>query len=62
MLPNGPEFVALLYGVWRLGAVVVPLNVLLAEPEVEARVAVVSTMVLIRDDWRRSSRVSLCMM
>jgi long-chain acyl-CoA synthetase len=49
MLPNGPEFVALLYGAWRLGAVVVPLNVLLAEPEVAARVAVVSTKVLIRD-------------
>ena len=39
MLPNGPEFVALLYGAWRLGAVVVPLNPLLAEPEVDARVA-----------------------
>ena len=50
MLPNGPEFVALLYGAWRLGAVVVPLNVLLAEPEVKSRVAVVSTRVLIRDD------------
>src|SRR6187399_2221361 len=49
MLPNGPEFVALLYGAWRLGAVVVPFNVLLAEPEVEARVAVVSTTVVIRD-------------
>ena len=49
MLPNGPEFVALLYGAWRLGAVVVPFNVLLAEPEVESRVAVVSTRVLIRD-------------
>ena len=49
MLPNGPEFVALLFGAWRLGAVVVPLNVLLAEPEVDARVAVASTKVLIRD-------------
>ena len=49
MLPNGPAFVALLFGAWRLGAVVVPLNVLLAEPEVDARVAVASTKVLIRD-------------
>ena len=50
MLPNGPEFVALLFGAWRLGAVVVPLNVLLAEPEVEERVAIASTKLLIRDD------------
>ncbi len=49
ILPNGPEFVALLYGIWRLGAVVVPLNPLLAEPEVDARVLVASTKLLIRD-------------
>jgi len=49
MLPNGPEFVALLYGAWRLGAVVVPLNPLLAQPEVDARVLVASTTLLVRD-------------
>ena len=48
MLPNGPEFVALLYGAWMLGAVVVPLNVLLAQPEV-ASTAIASTTLLIRD-------------
>src|SRR4029078_11560355 len=45
MLPNGPEFVALLYAAWRLGAVVVPLHVLLAEPEVKSRRARASTRV-----------------
>ena len=37
MLPNGPAFVAAALGTWRLGAVIVPLNFLLAKPEVESR-------------------------
>ena len=38
-LPNAPGYVAALFGALRLGAVVVPLNVLLAPPEVEERIA-----------------------
>jgi len=37
LFPNGSDYVACLFGVWRLGAVAVPLNVLLAPPEIEAR-------------------------
>lgn len=37
-LPNGAAFVEALLGVLRAGAVAVPLNVLLAPPEVEARI------------------------
>jgi long-chain acyl-CoA synthetase len=38
-LPNGPDFVAALFGAWRRGAIVVPLNPLLAPPEIEERLA-----------------------
>jgi long-chain acyl-CoA synthetase len=41
-LPNSPAYVAAYLGVLRLGAVAVPLNVLLAPPEVEARLRVAS--------------------
>jgi long-chain acyl-CoA synthetase len=37
MLPNGPAFLAAALGALRLGAIVVPLNALLAPPEVEGR-------------------------
>jgi long-chain acyl-CoA synthetase len=37
MLPNGPAFIAAALGALRLGAIIVPLNLLLAPPEVEAR-------------------------
>ena len=37
MLPNGPSFVAAFFGALRLGAVVVPLNVLLSPRELEER-------------------------
>jgi long-chain acyl-CoA synthetase len=39
-LPNTPAYVAAYFGVLRLGAVAVPLNVLLAQPEVEERLRV----------------------
>ena len=41
-LPNTPAYVAAYFGVLRLGAIVVPLNILLARPEIEARVEAAS--------------------
>jgi long-chain acyl-CoA synthetase len=38
VLPNGPDYVAAYFGSLAAGATVVPLNVLLAPPEIEARV------------------------
>jgi long-chain acyl-CoA synthetase len=38
-LPNTPAYVATYFGILRLGAIAVPLNILLAKPEVEARLA-----------------------
>jgi long-chain acyl-CoA synthetase len=38
-LPNSPAFVATWFGTLRLGAIAVPLNVLLAPPEIEERLA-----------------------
>jgi long-chain acyl-CoA synthetase len=39
LLPNGPDFVAAYHGALRAGAVVVPLNTLLAPPEIADRLA-----------------------
>ena len=36
-LPNTPDYVAAYFGALRLGAIAVPLNVLLAQPEIDAR-------------------------
>jgi long-chain acyl-CoA synthetase len=49
MLPNGTDFVAAFFAVLRLGAVAVPLNVLLAPPEVEARLAVAGAALLVTE-------------
>jgi long-chain acyl-CoA synthetase len=49
LLPNGAEYVACLLGIWRLGAVAVPLNVLLAPPEIEARVALSGAKLLLTE-------------
>ena len=49
-LPNGPAFVAAWFGVLKAGAVAVPLHVLLAQPEVDARIAVSSPSVLLADE------------
>ncbi len=49
MLPNGPAFVAATLATWRLGAILVPLNGLLAPPEVEARLEASSPRVFLRD-------------
>ena len=50
LLPNGSSFVAALFGVLRAGAIAVPLNVLLAPPEVESRVAVAGVELLLDDE------------
>ena len=48
-LPNTPAYVAAYFGVLRLGAVAVLLNVLLAEPEVEERLQVSATAALVNE-------------
>jgi long-chain acyl-CoA synthetase len=50
LLPNGPAFVAAFLGVLRIGAVAVPLNVLLAKPEVEARIEISGASLLVDDE------------
>ena len=50
LLPNGPAFVAAFSGALRLGAIVVPLNTLLAPPEVEARLEASTARVLVADE------------
>src|ERR1700736_1685599 len=47
MLPNVPEFAACYYGALRIGAVVVPMNVLLKEREVNFYLADSETRVLL---------------
>ncbi len=49
-LPNSPAYVAAFFGALRAGAVVVPLNVLLAPPEVEERVRASTPHVVIDDE------------
>jgi long-chain acyl-CoA synthetase len=46
-VPNGPEFVAAWFGALRLGAIVVPLNVLLARPEIEERMRISAASLLL---------------
>ena len=41
-LPNTPDYIAAYFGILRLGAVAVPLNVLLAQPEVDTRLGAAS--------------------
>ena len=49
-LPNSPAFVAAYFGTLRLGAVVVPLNVLLAPPEIEERIVASTPATLVDDE------------
>lgn len=49
-LPNGPGFVAAWFGGLRLGAVMVPLNPLLAAPEVEERIRLAGSALLVDDE------------
>ncbi len=50
LLPNGPAFVAAFLGALRLAAIVVPLNTLLAPPEIAVRVKVSGSRVLVTDE------------
>ena len=49
-LPNSAAFVAAWFGALRAGAVAVPLNVLLARPEVEERVAISGASLLVDEE------------
>jgi long-chain acyl-CoA synthetase len=49
-VPNGPAFVASLFAIWRLGAIAVPLNPLLAPPEVEARLQLAGVRLCVDDE------------
>jgi long-chain acyl-CoA synthetase len=48
-LPNGPAFAAAWFGALQLGAIVVPLSVLLAQPELEERMRISGARVLVDD-------------
>ena len=48
-LPNGPDFAAAWFGALRLGAIVVPLNILLAPREIEERMRVSGARLLVDD-------------
>jgi len=52
LLPNSPAFTAAYFGALRLGAVVVPLNTLLKNPEIDARLTGSRARVLVTDDAR----------
>jgi long-chain acyl-CoA synthetase len=46
-LPNTPDYLAAYFGVLRIGAIAVPLNVLLAQPEVDARLEAATARTLV---------------
>jgi long-chain acyl-CoA synthetase len=50
LLPNGTASVAVLFAIWRVGGVAVPLNVLLARPEVDARLELAGVSLLVDDE------------
>jgi acyl-CoA synthetase (AMP-forming)/AMP-acid ligase II/alkylation response protein AidB-like acyl-CoA dehydrogenase len=52
-LPNGPEMVTTMFGVWLAGAVFVPINARAPEAEVERAVKTVDAVALIRPDGTR---------
>jgi long-chain acyl-CoA synthetase len=49
-LPNSPAFVAAYFGALRLGAIVVPLNPLLAPPEIAERVASATPALIVDEE------------
>ena len=54
-LPNAPAYVAAYFGALRAGAIAVPLNVLLAPPEVEARITASSPVTIVDSALLRCS-------
>jgi long-chain acyl-CoA synthetase len=46
-LPNTPDYLAAYFGVLRIGAIAVPLNVLLAQPEIDARLEAATPRALV---------------
>jgi len=53
-LPNGPEMVTTMFGVWLAGAVFVPVNSRAPEPEVERALVTVSAAALVRPEGIRA--------
>jgi len=53
-LPNGPEMVTTMFGVWLAGAVFVPVNWRAPEPEVERALRTVGAAALVRPDGVRA--------
>ena len=49
-LSNSPDFIAAYFGALRLGAIIVPLNALLAPPEIEERIAASTPVTLVEDE------------
>ena len=52
VLPNAPSFVEMYFGALRLGAIVVPVNVLLRPAEIEERLGLVSASAVVFDTGR----------
>jgi long-chain acyl-CoA synthetase len=50
LLPNGESAVAALLGIWRVGAIAVPLNLLLARPEIETRLALARVSLVLDEE------------
>ncbi len=49
-LSNSPDFIAAYFGALRLGAIIVPLNALLAPPEIEERIAASTPVTFVKDE------------
>jgi O-succinylbenzoic acid--CoA ligase len=59
LLSNGSGYVALVHGLIRLGAVLVPLNLRLAPPELARQIAFARARLLVYDQWTESQARSL---
>ncbi|MGH2344982.1 MAG: AMP-binding protein, partial [Chloroflexota bacterium] len=59
LLTNGPPYVALVHGLIRLGAVLVPLNLRLAPPELAWQIALSGARILIHDERTEGQAHSL---
>ncbi len=57
LLPNIPAFAEAYYGALRLGAIVVPLNMLLVEPEIVSRIAHSGSSILVAEPARACGAV-----